>query len=44
MTSTARKAARSDGIPVSEEQVKGLGGAIMGRDPEGRSGSVFLTR
>jgi hypothetical protein len=41
----SKKAARpSECIPVTEEQFKRLGGEIMGRDPEGRSESVFLTR
>lgn len=40
-----RKAAKpGEFIPVSEDQVKGIGGGIMSRDPEGRSTAVFLTR
>jgi hypothetical protein len=41
-----RKAVKSSSefIPVSEDQMKLIGGAIMGRDPEGRSEAVFLTR
>ena len=31
-------------IPVTEAQFKDLAAAIMGRDPEGRSQAIFLTR
>jgi len=39
-----QKAAKQEFIPASEDQFKELGAAIMGRDPEGRSQSIFLTR
>jgi len=40
-----RKAAKgSEFMPVSEDQMKRLGAAIMSRDPEGRSEAVFLAR
>jgi len=40
----SRKASRTEYIPVTEDQLKLIGGTIMGRDPEGRSQAVFLTR
>lgn len=41
-TSTAKRARVL--VPVSEEDFQSIGGAIMGRDPEGKSHTVFMRR
>jgi len=40
----AKRSKPSECIPLSVEQVEQLGGRIMSRDPEGRSGSIFRVR
>ena len=40
----ATKKSATEYIPLTEEQVNQIGGEIMGRDPEGWSPAVFLTR
>jgi len=40
----AKRPKPSECIPLTGAQVEKLGGEIMGRDPEGRSGSVFRVR
>ena len=40
----AKRSKPSECIPLSEAQVEMLGGQIMSRDPEGRSGAVFRIR
>ena len=44
MAKQPAKRNRVEFMPLTEDEVKRIGGEIMSRDPEGRSESVFLTR
>jgi len=39
-----KKASKTEFIPVSVSQIKQLGAAMMGHDPEGQSEAIFRTR